>query len=158
MPGRSLLLTGGGAAAEATSGFSVFIVPWMDKGKANTNWGALTQASGELGGGTLTTDSSAQNNEISWDIWLGAGTYKFALIYSKFSNRGIFSVQLDAVEKGNIDSYGASATSNNYSEITGIAVASAGIKTFKLKMATKNASSSAYWGEFNSAAWIRTGA
>lgn len=139
----------------ATPGYSVFITPWTAS-KANTNWATRTQNSALLSGGWLQS-SGAQNDEVSWDIWLDAGTYKFAMVHSDDSNRGIYSVQLDGVEKGTIDAYAAGNTHNVYDEITGIAV-TAGLKVFKLKMATKNASSSAYFGVPISCAWIRTGA
>lgn len=138
----------------ATPGYSVFIVPWAGS-KANTTFDTRAQASSNLGGGRLES-SGAQNSEVSWDIWLDAGTYKFALLHTQADNAGIYSVQLDTVEKGTIDGYNAVATVV-YSEVTGIAV-TAGLKTFKLKMATKHASSTSYQARVHSCAWIRTGA
>lgn len=140
----------------ATPGYSVFIVPWMGS-KANTNFDLRGQYSTSLGGGRLQTNPQAQNNLVNWDIWLDAGTYKFALIHSVGTDRGIFHVRLGGTDKGTIDSYSAVGNDNTYSEITGIAV-TAGLYNFELKMATKNASSSNYVGQIVSAAWIRTGA
>lgn len=143
-----------GVAAEPSH--SVFILPWAGS-KANTNWSTRSQASTVLGGGTLRNDGS-QNSEINWDIWLDAGTYKFALIHQKDSDRGIYSVQLNDVAKGTIDGYAASGVSNVYDEsVSGIAI-TAGLYEFSLKMLTKNASSTAYQAAIQSCAWIRTGA
>lgn len=139
----------------ALPGYSVFILPFAGS-FSNTNWSTRTQDSAKLGGGYLQSGGN-QNDEIVWNVWLDAGTYKIALIYVKNTNAGIFSVQLDTVEKGTVDSYAASASSNNYDE-TVTATVTAGLKAVKLKMATKNASSSAYYGFIQSIALIRTGA
>lgn len=154
MPTLAAVLTGPRGTA-ATPSYSVFILPWTAS-KANTNWSTRNQTSSALGGGYLSSAGN-QNDEVSWDIWLDAGTYKFALIHVTNTNHGIYSVQLDAVEQGTIDGYSAGLTWNAYNEVTGIAV-TAGLKTFKLKMATKNASSAGYGGHLMSCAWIRTGA
>lgn len=137
----------------AKPGASVFLLLWAGV-KANTNWATRNQSSLELGGGDHES-TNAQNNEISTDIWLDDGTYKYAQVHFKDSNRGIYSVQLDAVEQGTIDGYSAGTVLNTYSEITGISITK-GLKVFKLKMATKNGSSSGYIGGVNSCAWIRT--
>jgi hypothetical protein len=140
-----------------TPGYTWQYLPWMGS-KTNTLWSSRLQSNAQIGGGYLRTDTGAQNNEISWDIWLDVGTYKYAQIYNKNTDEGIYSVQLDGVEKGTIDAYAAAPANNAYTEITGITVSTAGVKNFKLKMATKNASSSAYNAYINSVAWIRTGA
>lgn len=140
----------------ATPGYSVFILPWAGV-KAHSGWETRDQGSALLGGGWLRS-SGTQNNYIEWDIWLEAGTYKCALIYRRNTDAGIFHIQLDGVDKGTVDSYAAAFDNNNYTEVGSIAVASAGLKTFTLKMASKNASSSNYAGNIQSCAWIRTGA
>ena len=159
MQSIALIKTAGAHSTPAgsdTPGYTWIYLPFMGS-KANTGWSSLAQASTRLGGGYVNTNT-AQNAEISWDIWLDVGTYKYAQVHATDTNNGIYSVQLDAVEKGTIDGYAGVTTENVYSEITGIVVASAGVKTFKVKMATKNASSSAYTGRIVSVAWIRTGA
>src|SRR3990167_6364665 len=124
---------------------------------ANTNWATRTTATDQLAMGRLITDSTAQNNAVSWPLYLDSVTWKCALIYGKDTDQGVFSIQLDDVEQGTVDAYAAAPASNNYSEVTGLAVSTAGVKTFELQMATKNASSSAYGARLNSWAWVRTG-
>lgn len=90
--------------------------------------------------------SGAQNDEINWDVILAAGTWTVELTYRKASDAGIVSVQFDSVEKGTIDQYNAATSYNNRSTVAAITVATTGKVRLKLKMATKNASSSSYVG------------
>lgn len=138
----------------ATPGYSVFALPWAAT-KTNTNWATRTQSSGELGGGYLQTDSTAQNNLFTNDHWLDAGTHKWAQINDQNTDQGIYNITgINGTQT--VDGYGALA-SNVYTEVTSITV-TAGVKTVTVTMATKNASSSAYGGRLQSYAAIRTGA
>lgn len=137
-----------------TPGTTWIYLPWMGS-KANTNWNTRLQNSALFGGGRLES-SGAQNAEISWDIWLEAGTYKYAQIATHGTSVGIHHIQLDGSDVGTIDGYAGANSNNNYAEVTGIVIATAGVKTFKLKMATKNASSSNYEAYINSVAWLKT--
>ena len=141
-----------------TPGYTVEIIPWAGS-KANTTWNTRGQVSTMLGGGNCTPDAAgAQNSAISWDIELDTGTYKYAELYQNGSTSGIATIQLGGVSKGTIDHYVASGTQNNYSEVTGITVASSAVVTFQILMATKNASSTSYQNILQSASWVRTGA
>ncbi len=140
----------------ASPGYSVFLLPWSAS-FSNTNWATRTQSNTVLSGCVLATSSTAQNNEVVWNIWLDSGTYKVALLYLKDTDQGIHNLQFTASTQGTVDAYAAAPSSNNYTEVTGIAVV-AGLKVFRDLMATKNASSSAYGGKIQSVAWIRTGA
>jgi len=104
----------------------------------------------------LRISSGAQNDEINFEVLLGAGTWTFELIHEKNTNVGIYSVQLDGVEKGTIDGYAASQTRDVRSQITSITVATTDVYTLKLKMATKNGSSSSYLGAINHIQFKRT--
>lgn len=140
----------------ATPGYSVFITPWAAQ-FAMTGSRENIQASDRLGGGFLDTGSYAQNNSATWNVYLETGTYKYAELYDKSANFGVGHIQLDTVDQGTIDYYAAGASSNNYTEITGISV-TAGLKAFRNIASTKNASSSNYGFGWESMAWIRTGA
>lgn len=143
-------------AGSDTPGYTFHHLPWMGN-KSNTAWATRTQASTELGGGRLDTDSTAQNNLITDDVWIDTGTYKVAFVHGKQSDQGIYNITgVNGTQT--IDGYAAGASSNNYTEVTGITVAAAGTKTIQVQMATKNGSSSAYGGRLNSMAWVRTGA
>lgn len=99
--------------------------------------------------------SGVQNDEITWDVVLAAGTWTLDLTYYRAPNRGICSVQFDSVEKGTIDLYGGLQV-NTRVQITGIVVATTAKVELKFKMATKNASSTAYYGTLNGLRLIRT--
>lgn len=151
--------TGGTPSTPAgtdTPGYTWEWIPWMGS-KANTGWSARTQESTSLGGGRL-GPSTAQNDEVSADAWIDSGTVKIPLIHVKSPDAGIYSIQFDGVEKGVVDGYAAAEAQNSYDEVTGVTVAAGAVVAFKLKMATKNASSSAYAGRVHSAKVIRTGA
>lgn len=152
---RGYRQTGNTYRTAATPGYAVFIVPWVAS-FANTNWATRTQASTVLGGGSLNTDSTAQNNSVTWNIWLDDGTYKVSLIYFKDADQGIHNLT-GVSGTQTVDAYAAAPAVNNYSEVTGVVV-TAGLKVLLDTMATKNASSSAYGGKIQAVAWVRTGA
>jgi hypothetical protein len=93
--------------------------------------------------------SGTQNDEINFDVTLGAGTWDIEILHNTGTNLGIYSVQLDSVEVGTIDGYSGASVYNVRSSVTGVSVATAGKKRLKLKMATKNASSSSYYGSIS---------
>lgn len=122
---------------------------------ANTNWSTRVNDANQLGMGRLAS-SGAQNDEVSWQVWMDVGTWKFSLVHNTGAILGIYSVRLDGVEQGTIDGYAGAGASNVYSEVTGISVTTAGVKTLALRMATKNASSTQYYGLIQSIALIKT--
>ena len=98
--------------------------------------------------GQFYNSTEAQNDEFTKDRYFDSVTWKNARVYTKNSNVGIATIQLDGSSVGTIDGYDAVEVINTYSEITGIAIAAAGVKTEKVLMATKNASATAYrWRE-----------
>lgn len=108
-----------------------------------TNWSSLSPAN-QIGGGQLLT-TGAQNAEIGWDIVLAAGTWELSLMVSRDGNRGIYTVLIDGVSVATLDGYGALANNIILTQ-AGIVVAQAGVKRLLLRMATKNASSTNYYG------------
>lgn len=156
----ALIRTSGTASTPAgsdTPGYTWQYLPWMGS-KANTGISTRGQNSAYLGGGSL-NGTGAQNNTISWDIWLDAGTYKYAQVHVKSTDRGIYTVRLDGSSQGTIDGYVAAPAANTYTELTGITVASSAVaRTFSYIMAAKNAASVGYIDDVQSVAWIRTGA
>lgn len=129
--------------------------PWGGT-KSNTLFATSSQSSARLGGGSLDTDTTAQNNLFTEDRWADDGTYKLALIYAKGTDQGIHNFT-GASGTQTVDAYAAAASENNYSEVTAIAVTK-GLKTIQDQMATKNASSTAFGGKVNTWAYVRTAA
>lgn len=87
--------------------------------------------------------SNAQNDAISWDVVLSAGTWNATIWVRKSSNTGIITLNIDGSSAGTADTYNGSAA---YAKVTinGWTVSATGKHTVQIKMATKNASSSAY--------------
>jgi hypothetical protein len=123
---------------------------------ANTNWNALSGNDSTWLFGYLLQSSGAQNAEASWPVSLSAGTWTIEFMSRKSTNIGIYTVSIDGVSVGTVDGYAASPASNQRSSITGIAVTPSGVKTLNFKMATKNASSSSYFGNLAYIRLLRT--
>ena len=90
--------------------------------------------------------TGAQNDEISWDVVLSAGTWGITLMHRRAGNRGIYSVRIDGVEVGSIDGYSSTTIDNAVSSISGVAITATGRRRVSLKMATKNPAASGFIG------------
>lgn len=121
--------------------------------------------------------TGAQNAQIDYSVVLAAGAWTMELLHTRSTNRGVYTVSLDdgagsftalgsapfsasagtnAIDGSTIEGYAASATRNIVSTITGIVIGSTLKRTFRLKMATKNASSSNYQGSLQHIVFRRT--
>lgn len=110
-----------------------------------TNWSTLQVNTAQMTNGYLQS-SGAQNAEIGWDVTLSAGTWSLSVLGAKSSNLGIITASIDGTSIGTMDQYQAPAlTPNLLFSVVGF-TATAGKKRLLLKMATKNASSSSYFG------------
>lgn len=87
--------------------------------------------------------SSAQNDALTYTLFMAAGTYAVTFRGRKSSNLGIITVYLDTVSQGTVDYYAASIAYAVLS-VTGIVVAAGGSHAIQIKVATKNGSSSNY--------------
>ena len=146
--------TGAEAELGGGSGISADLLPWNIDivpvfAKANTNWSSLAGIDGSNIMNFGRESTGAQNAEVTWDVVLAAGTWRVDIVHIKGTDRGIISVQFDSVEKGTIDTYNGSLARNQLGSVTGITVATTAKVELKLKMATKNASSSNYYGTIN---------
>lgn len=124
-------------------------------GSGNTNWNTPTSDASAAWYGWLQS-TGAQNALVDFPLFLAAGTWACRLVHTKDADAGIYSVRLDDVEQGTVDGYAAIRTRDQVSDVTGIVVSTPGIKTFRLKMATKNGSSSSYYGRVQRVVWFRT--
>jgi hypothetical protein len=101
--------------------------------------------------------SGAQNALVTFTPVLAAGTWSIYFDTITFTDRGIFTISIDGVSAGTVDTYAAgAATYNVRKSITGISVATTGKKAVEFKMATKNGSSSSYVGLLTAITFIRT--
>jgi hypothetical protein len=146
--------------AEVIAAISNFL-PWMIDidvfmtAKAHVGWDTYEVFSLCLNNG-MRMSSGWQNDSITWDVVLAAGTWTFELLHSTSDAQGIYSIQFDSVEKGTIDGYSAVPTYNVRSSVTDIFVPTTAKIALKIKMATKNSSSSSYIGYIHGVRLIRT--
>lgn len=134
--------------------------PWMydinvfNGAWANTNWSTITLNTAYAMNG-IKESTGAQNAEIIWPVTLSAGTWTFELLHSKNTDVGIYTVYLDDTSIGTIDGYAAD-TKNQVGTITSVSVTATGRYMLKIKMATKNGSSSNYFGRIHHVRLMRT--
>jgi hypothetical protein len=131
------------ALIDAMLPWRVEITPWtVDTSEV----GAWTRVGGAVLGGGYRQSAGAQNNEITFDVVLAAGTWELTVIYAKGGNIGICTPTLDGTDLATFDGYnGAGATVNNVYTQGGATIAATGKKTLKLKATSKNASASNYF-------------
>jgi hypothetical protein len=115
----------------------------------------VTPSSSAIFGGTILS-SGAENEYVEWDISVVPGTYELTLLHTEANNRGIYTVDIDGTTVGTIDGYAASVT-GVFDRISSIAVASAGLVPIRFTMATRNGSSSNFYGSISGFTLTRTG-
>lgn len=101
--------------------------------------------------------ANAQNNEVVWNVALDSGTWTLTTIGYTYSGYGIQTWSLDGTSIGTLDWYGATLP-NIVKQISGFTVSTAAVYALKVKMATKNASSSGYACDLSIITLTRTGA
>lgn len=143
--------------AAVTSGGSPIFIPLQDgytsvQGTWAVNFDANYYGAFRFDNG----GSRAQNDEITYQVFLMAGTYTFSLYQRKSTDIGIATISIDGSSIGTIDGYAAAPAVNSKSDITGAVVASSGLKTISIKMATKNGSSTHYGLYGGYMVWTRT--
>lgn len=157
----TMILDGTVALGDLSSGAIDALVPWhfwidpFTTAATNTNWNTLTINASQIHNGFMLS-SGAQNDEIGWDVVLAAGTWEFSIRARTDTNRGIATVTLDGSSVGTMDMYTAAGAFNQLLTISSISVATTGKKRLLFKMATKNASSSSYFGSFSNVGLRRT--
>lgn len=139
-----------------------FEIVGLTKAVSNVNYATFTQSSGRFLAFERAS-SNAQNDEVVFQlpIILRAGTWTLALTHHTANNNGIYTLAMSAdaaawTDIATFDGYAASAAATR-TEVTGLTVA-AGMAYVRLKMATKNGSSTNYGGRVNGIFGIRTGA
>lgn len=105
---------------------------------------------------------NAQNNSISYDIALPAGTYKLEMIHYSNNNIGIYTITIDGASltsmggsADTIDGY-AAAGAAALTAITGIVIPTLAVRRWAFTMATKNGLSSAFFGQIHALIFTKT--
>lgn len=113
------------------------------------------------GGGGI-NNGGAQNDALEFNIWVGPGTYTLQIVGNTDSTRGIQTWAIDDgagtyTTLGTLDWYAAGSTFNVVKSLTGLVVGgSLARRKLRCKMATKNASASAYYMFIQRVSLLRT--
>lgn len=123
----------------------------------NGSWGYQSNASAVGYFYLIFHGDAVANSYLEWQVLLSAGTWKLEIMGITNTDEGIATLTLDGNSIGTLDWYG-SLTFNVIKSITGIVIASTGIKTLRLTATTKNGSSSEYYISLQFICLTRTGA
>lgn len=140
---------------------------WAPSG--NTNWSSLVAAAGSVIGNTKKS-SGAQNDLIYWDLVLAGGTWTFELAHLQYTDRGQYEIALStdgttftlvnaspySASTATIEGYASGTVLDKLDQITSITIANTGRYTLRIRMASKNASSSSYFGSIYGFSMFRT--
>lgn len=132
--------THGTPGVPQVGGSNILIFTFFNLSVTQGTWAIFAHASYWSGWGTYNS-SNAQNDMVNFKVFLNAGTYTFKLMHAKFNSGAIATILIDGVSVGTIDTYASATTYNNISAVTGITIASSGLKTLSIKLATRNGSS-----------------
>jgi len=88
--------------------------------------------------------TKADDDNITYNVYLAAGTYTLRLLCQTQNNGGIVDIDFDAVEKASFDTYSAGLVQNVVFSQAAIAVAASGLVAIKLRLDGKNGASGAY--------------
>jgi hypothetical protein len=105
--------------------------------------------------GSLQNTTHNDGDNVSYRVYLDAGTYTLLLMYHRSTHVGIVDVDIDADEVASKDAYGVLAYNQIFTQ-TGIVVASAGLKTLKFRIHGKNGLSDNHYIDLVAIALWRT--
>lgn len=85
--------------------------------------------------------SHDDGDNISYKIFLSAGTYTIRMLYSQSNNRGVADIDIDGAEVASFDQYDAATVLNKVISQTGINIAASGLKTLRIRADGKDPAS-----------------
>lgn len=135
------------------------IFPWMNwKAETVTVSGTISRInlSTALGMGYLYCNPGSVQKYVTWDTALTAGTWTLTLIYRSSNDFGVVTPSIDGSDLATLDCYNASTTGNLVQQWAGINVPSDGVVELKLRVDSKNASSSNYRSQYQLINFTRT--
>lgn len=149
------ILLGGGVGADPTlvdmpdSGEGhITILPYSYSAIGQGTW-AISIGATEFLNGLWHNTTKNDGDNISYNVYLDAGTYTLGMLCLKVADAGIVDLDVDAVEVASFDLYDAGTVRNSWQTQAAIAVATAGLKTLRVRLHGKNASSTDYRAFFS---------
>ncbi len=88
--------------------------------------------------------SGLQNDELSFDLVLAAGTWVLEGFWQVATSRGTATALLDGASVGAMDCYAGATTENQRLSLAGVGLAAPGKRRLTLRAASKNAASTGY--------------
>ena len=151
---EALVTIPGGGSSETP--WNIVIPSWQRRdSRTGSDWTAVP-SSVAVGGSLLVTDDATLPSSATWKVLLGAGTWTFRLTYEHHPNNGIINIKLDGTSIGTVDTYATAQLLNQILTITGVVVATTGVKALMLDVATKNAAGTYYQARVTSMQMQRT--
>ena len=141
-----VVVTAGGSPIE--------IIPWELTSIQGTWVGAVDTT--YFASNYFNNSTSAQNDEFSFQAFLMEGTWSFKIIGQEWGNGAISTIAIDASDVGTMDWYAGASSCIVSRTINNIAVATSGLKTITVKLATRNGSSSGWAMHFSTIQLTRT--
>lgn len=127
-----------------TGNGNIFLTPFGYDSIVAGTWAWLNDDRMPQAGMFSNQAAAATADELNFKAFLEAGTYSMAVVYTKGNSGGIVDILIDGSEETSIDTYDASTVPGLVDRTTGITVAARGIKTIRMVVDGKNASSSAH--------------
>lgn len=125
--------------------YLIDIIPWFTPIASVGTWSFGTDTSSMVGG-YMRNSTNAQNNEISWDVMIPAGTWTLEWFTATNVDAAIITASLSVTGAlGTVDGYSASTVYNVKQSITGVVVASTAVQRLTFKAATRHASSTGWF-------------
>ncbi len=133
------------AAADAIiGGGHITILPLSWSAIGQGTFAIIADASAYTG--WIAYNSSVANGDnISYQVYLAAGTYALLLLTVTATNRAIVDFDIDATEVASFDCYSGAAVYNALKTQTGIVIATSGLKTLKARIHGRNGSSTGWF-------------
>jgi hypothetical protein len=132
----------------------ITILPWHYSAIIAGTW-AFNADGAAIYYGYWRNSSSDDSDQVDYKVYLDAGTYTITYCGLVHTTMGILDTEIDEVSQGTLDWYGATAR-NVLKSITGIVIATAGLKTLGVLANGKNGSSTDYYLGISSISLYRT--
>jgi hypothetical protein len=121
----------------------ITVLPFAYDSIGQGTW-AFTSTPNAWSGYFWQNSSHADGDNISYKVYLAAGTYSIRLLARKGNNAPVVDIDIDGAEVASFDLYAGSDQENQLLSDTGNVISTGGLKTLRLRVDGKNGSSSDY--------------
>jgi dihydroxyacid dehydratase/phosphogluconate dehydratase len=133
----------------------IYISPWLTDAVDAGTW-IIGADSDRVRNGTLYNSSTADQDAVSYKVYMLAGTYTCKFLGTTNTNQSILKIKIDGSTVVTEDMYDSVLTRNVVKTTTGIVVTAEGVKTIQVIADGKNASSSDFIVNLQEIVFYRT--